>query len=429
MPEDRSGSERPCRGFWTPRRRTLGCLGLPVLVVLGASIATWYAGFHDPYPLLQPRILWERPFSRARSCTDIIHEECVIVADGEGRVHCLDLRTGDPVWVTDLGARFAHSTLQVGDAGVLASTWDGNIALLDRGSGDARWTYSIEGATAPPYVWARIADDRVVVRTRTSLVGLDTRNGRQAWAREPEFGLLHVHGDTLIVARGVGSGRTELVGQSVRTGEPLWVYRPTAAFIEVLEVNDPRIWVGVDPGWLTVLDPKDGHEVLPRLPFWSNASVVVHWGVVTTIKPGGGACEACAYSLRDGREVWAGPRAHAHAETTQAVRGSYYVWNRDGAFLRLDAMSGAVLWSRPSPGPRGFMIMSTTERIIESDDAVHVVICDDDRAQHWVYCLDRGTGERRWRMDLRGHPHFLEDGRMLVSGWDGSLSLLERPSR
>jgi outer membrane protein assembly factor BamB len=77
-------------------------------------------------------LLWSYPVERHCCTTPAIHDGLAYVADCAGKVHCVDLQTGRPVWVHDAGAETWASTL-VADGKVYIGTRRGDFTVLAAG--------------------------------------------------------------------------------------------------------------------------------------------------------------------------------------------------------------------------------------------------------------------------------------------------------
>jgi outer membrane protein assembly factor BamB len=75
---------------------------------------------------------WSYPVERHCCTTPAIRDGLVYVADCAGKVHCVDLQSGQPVWVHDAGSEIWASTL-VADGKVYVGTRRGDFSVLAAG--------------------------------------------------------------------------------------------------------------------------------------------------------------------------------------------------------------------------------------------------------------------------------------------------------
>jgi len=77
-------------------------------------------------------LLWSYPVGRHCCSTPSIHDGLVYVADCDGKLHCVDARTGHPYWVHDAGLEIWASTL-LADGKVYIGTRRGDFCVLAAG--------------------------------------------------------------------------------------------------------------------------------------------------------------------------------------------------------------------------------------------------------------------------------------------------------
>ncbi len=77
-------------------------------------------------------LVWSHPVERHCCSTPAVHDGLAYVADCAGKVHCVEIQTGRPVWVHDAGSEIWASTL-VADGKVYVGTRRGDFWVLAAG--------------------------------------------------------------------------------------------------------------------------------------------------------------------------------------------------------------------------------------------------------------------------------------------------------
>lgn len=80
------------------------------------------------------KILWSSEQVHVTTCSPLVQDGIVIVADSYGEVHAFDSETGRPIWKHDALSALACSPLRLGDR-VLVGSVDGDFQLLDARTG------------------------------------------------------------------------------------------------------------------------------------------------------------------------------------------------------------------------------------------------------------------------------------------------------
>lgn len=176
----------------------------------------------------------------------------VYVADPDGEVIALDLRTGRRAWrrETDLvlsgGPAADHGLVVVGSE-------DGELVALEAADGSERWRSRIGGeqqspvAIAPQHVAARTVDGR--------LVGLDAADGNQLWEIAREEPGVSLRGISTPVASGgvvyAGFDGGVLMAVRLADGEVIWeetIAAPagSTSVERMVDIDAPVALVGED---------------------------------------------------------------------------------------------------------------------------------------------------------------------------------------
>lgn len=141
---------------------------------------------------------------RAPQATPAIMGDRIITIGFTGLMHCLDRKTGEVIWKSDLAKQCDATPVQFGFAAspilmedrviVLAGGQDGGLLCLNAASGEQLWNVPCnEASYATPVVWRRSDGNQIVFVTRNRVVGVSAADGSPRWEyRLPGKGLTNV---------------------------------------------------------------------------------------------------------------------------------------------------------------------------------------------------------------------------------------------
>jgi outer membrane protein assembly factor BamB len=111
----------------------------------------------------------------------VVDGERLFIGDRRGYLHCLDTSSGEAIWRTqtapDHSANVNATALIHGDL-VLTANNEGNCLALDKASGKIVWQHALDGASTNE---VQMFQNRVLVRTRHSIFGIDPESGQEVW--------------------------------------------------------------------------------------------------------------------------------------------------------------------------------------------------------------------------------------------------------
>jgi hypothetical protein len=257
-----------------------------------------------------------------------------LMACGPGLKLSWDLQSGDysPVpAVTGAGDLVTSSYAPYSGAG--------SVIVYDDGGGE-QWSSPVQAASTRPVVLD--GDDNVIVQDQDVILGLDPKDGSEAWRLDslgyPGFTAVDVGLGTVYALRQNHGGELGVYALvAIQDSTILWEWTVSGAPSSIGVGADGTIYLVHDA--LTALDP-DGQEIWSvPLDGWGGSLSVSRDHVIVPVNPSEvSAGGTYAFARQDGSLAWSAPRW----PTTEAVLGS------DGtvylAGCALDGDTGEILW-------------------------------------------------------------------------------------
>jgi outer membrane protein assembly factor BamB len=318
-----------------------------------------------------PRIRWTFRAEGAIEATPLIVGDLVI-ASVDGRLHALDLATGDERWTARIGANIGPPATD--GAVVFVEDGGGSVHALHVGDGSVAWTRVVLGA---PSVDPAVAGGTLYLATRDGAVeALDASDGSPRWETA------------------LGASAAPIAGIAV------------AGDLVLVTTNDQRL-VAIRRGdgeesWSVPIDAEDpGMPVAVDGLVWAGVGYDVRSGTLH------------AFRLADGTPVWQtndplmGP----------AVAGDLAIsTNAESLTAARDTATGIERW-RAAWG-------STLRQVAIAGDTAFVL----SEIERQVYGLDTATGARRWQLALDSPPGCclaVAQGVLAVGTANGTLTVFE----
>lgn len=149
-----------------------------------------------------------------------IADGVIYVGGGDGRVHAVDLATGQARWSQATQHR-VRSTPAVVDGAVYVGSFDGHVYALDAETGEERWKFNTGDAVQSS---PAVANGTVVFGSRSMAVfALDAKTGALKWRRPHS-------GSWILASAAIADGKVIIGGSDshllealdLATGEPVW---------------------------------------------------------------------------------------------------------------------------------------------------------------------------------------------------------------
>jgi outer membrane protein assembly factor BamB len=327
-------------------------------------------GLLGEWPKAGPKLLWEIDDAGGGYSTPSVVRDRVYLMGNEGLenefVRAFDVRDGKQVWSVRIGKvgnpdqrpsyPGSRSTPTVDDDTIYALGSDGDLACLDAGTGDVRWSKSVrEEFGGKPGKWAYaespLVDGDALICTpggeQATLVALNKKTGETIWRSAVPGGDDAAYASVIVVEAGGVKQYVQflakgLVGVDAKTGKFLWRYEKTA---QNSPANMPTP-VARD-GFIYSATGKGG-------------------GGLVKLKVDGGKVQA--------EEVYFSPRLPKHIGGSVLVEKNLY-GTTDEALLCVDFESGEVKWQERGVGA-GSVLYADGRLYVHGQDTGEVALVE-----------------------------------------------------
>lgn len=289
-----------------------------------------------------------------------VTERWVFAASSDGELAKIDRESGETVWSLDTG-RYITGGVAAAYGVVAFGTGEGEIVLLKEEDGTLVWEKKIGGQimSAPA-----IAADRILVQSVDGrLHGLSREDGSVAWLYDTSIPILTLRGESSPVVVG------EITLAGFANGK-----------LAALDTNSGFI------GWERNIGESEGRSELERLidldgRFWVSGKTVyavTYQGNVAAI------------DIPSGRLLW--QRKMSSYSGVSEFLSQLYVVDDDSNLSALDSVNGADVWNQPGLKGRGLSAPTAYDR--------YVVVGDFDGYLHWLSYTD-GSFKARVKVSSR----------------------------
>ena len=192
--------------------------------------------------------------------TPAINTESAIafIGSNDNYLYALHADSGEGVWKFQTGGDI-KSTPALFEGSVLITAWDGFLYRVDQESGQEIWKFGSYGKSmSSPSI---DIDDRIVIfgSHDGSIYGIDFDSGEEIWKFRTGK---RVMSSATIVSRSDGTGRIAFIGSASKyiygldpkTGEQLWRFETQGHVSSVPTIENGRMYVSGDDGWLYVFE-------------------------------------------------------------------------------------------------------------------------------------------------------------------------------
>ncbi len=272
------------------------------------------------------------------STSPVIVDGSVFVGCRGGHVHCLDARTGEEQWRTDVGAS-VESTPAFCRGRLVCASIEGTAHCLRADDGRALWQTELGGRVRSSFT---PCSDLLYIGTQEGeVLALSVDDGGVRWRRALGADIVAspaVHEGMAFV----GSWDEGLYALDAQSGELRWRYEAEAAVSSSAAVEAGRVIFGSDDGSLHAVEVETGKrrwraQIGGRLR--SSPAIDRESAYIGSLD---GALVCCA--LEDGAERWRFKAGEEISSSPAVADKVVFVGSRDGALYGVDADTGTALW-------------------------------------------------------------------------------------
>ena len=322
----------------------------------------------------EPKLLWKRDAPDGVKSTAAIVGDRVFAAELSGELHCLDIKSGEPVWTyrTDEAGNFRPGFLSspaVSDGRVYIGDEDGFLHAVSAATGERLWTFETGGEIISSPTPTTVSEDGKEVPVivfgsyDSRLYGLNAVDGTKRWDLETQ-GRVHC-------TPCVTGGRTFIAG----CDEHL---RGAAIF-------DGAVTLDVGIGTYLIASPAAGGG---RVYFGTYVGEVLAVDSSLTSKPGEDVPESAAVTWRAG-----GERQFEYQSSPAVTADRVFVTGNDKLAKALDRATGEVKWEyQMRAGSESSPVVTAG-----GGPGARVWFAGGDRV---LRAVDAATGDESWSQNL-----------------------------
>ncbi|MEV7356519.1 PQQ-binding-like beta-propeller repeat protein [Kitasatospora sp. NPDC091276] len=339
----------PVRPHVSRRRMLLGVAGVAAAAVTVGGIGWWARRDADT-----GHRVWSRTGTGSRVALSATPQSDLYVADFDGTVRALDLRTGAPRWSAEVASRNPADSsfgwpIAAGD-GLVCVTTDSHVHALDAASGAVRWTVPAPGGYLSGWTDGPIVGGDVFASYDGRVHSYDAATGEARWSSPLEAACVPaVAGGTVYLAAPAGG----ISALDAKTCERRWEQPAVGKLVDRPVVHEGVLYLSASAGaastvsasTVSALDAATGRVLWQR-------DDLGHPGVQPAPVADGTLClldndRVVAVDAGTGRSRWTSsvPDGLGRGMSTMAVAdGRVYVALNDGRLHALDLATGRLQW-------------------------------------------------------------------------------------
>lgn len=338
----------------------------------GDPSRTGFYGWHFPEqyapPLKQEYLiinetslpLWMANLNESIECSPVVDNEIAFYAcntsSGTGRLHALDMRTGDILWTFDTPESIISLTCSEGKVYLCTRTSgvsEGRLYTLSQFTGIVQWNFSIGAHTSSP----AISEDMLIFTTQTTATtslgwALNVTTGEPIW--NITLSGTFTASPTIFAGRvyfAAYEGNITAVEQN--TGQQLWsVIIPGNIFATPAAANG-KLFVGTcNPPIILALNTENGAVIWSKTfpgDIYSSPSVDYEAGIA--IVCGANGVVWCLNEV-SGDTLWENSIGPVHLSSPAIMKsGEIYIGSLDGRVYTLNKTNGNILGNFDTGAP------------------------------------------------------------------------------
>lgn len=241
--------------------------------------------------------VWTAKLSDAVNTQPLLSGDLVIIATADGAIHAVNAETGKIAWQFSPQTKVWDASLQVDATRACAGMEGGQVVCLDINTGTPLWVVNL-GLNVQSQI--ALTPDRVYAPTtlvgmglendyngKASLFALDATTGEIVWEKVTDNYVLRRPnvGDGIVVTgglytKGEGDGLTRLYALSTEDGSEIWRYESDDGLPRWLEISDQTLLFSAGSETVHALNLTTGQLLWSYGPgFWMQFPAI-HEGIV-----------------------------------------------------------------------------------------------------------------------------------------------------
>jgi len=300
-------------------------------------------GFVDAHLSAGPEVLWSFQAEAAFISTPVSDGNSLFLTDIEGNIYSLDLTNGAVNWMISISNSFESSPLVSGST-LICITLDGRIMAINKKNGNIIWENTLEGR---------------IISSPVALPGKDIY---------------------------LGSYDSHMYALSPDDGQIVWKYKTGSYINGSVSLIDEMLYFGGCDGVIRCVN-TEGIDIfsIDRESYMPGSPAAVGNSIYSAHYDG----SISAISTDESRIIWSvNPgEKESFSSTPAADNQNVYIGGKSGRFFAFNGETGKQIWTFLSGGSIESGAMITENQVWFGS------------ADHYVYCLDKESGELLFSYD------------------------------